>query len=330
MSQKGFANIALVIVVVILSGAVGYFAFVKKSTSPVNTHSSNQVVNNEVVNKPFISPSQKTIDSDKEIEFTFSAVKDVVQSKVYLSCESGLIAYFGDNITPRTPTPYPNICNTWKENRWDTIQPDPKFVRDIRDIKFRNDSTGGKVATLQMTVTMPGNLSVKSDISTVNINPKPTTSSNKTTNWQGHSNIDIGFSFKYPSTWKVDDGLKINTCCLNVFNSMNPYQGDFLKQGVMKAQFQYHVDASIVSKQQYIDSLIKGTGESEMGTPISKSSIVSVQNENGLDITKFNGGVGNVGYVIPRKQNFSEVIYVIVWNPDSTFEKVLSTLNLTN
>ena len=31
MNQKGFANIILVVVVVILLGAVGYFAFVKKS-----------------------------------------------------------------------------------------------------------------------------------------------------------------------------------------------------------------------------------------------------------------------------------------------------------
>lgn len=98
-----------------------------------------------------------------------------------------------------------------------------------------------------------------------------------------------------------------------------------MKQNVMKAQFQYHVDASVSSKQQYIDSLVKGSTESEMGSPISKSSIVSAQNENGLDIFKFSGGVGSIGYIIPRKVNFSEVIYVIVWNPDSTLEKILST-----
>jgi hypothetical protein len=31
MNQKGFANIALIVVIIILVGAVGYFAFVKKS-----------------------------------------------------------------------------------------------------------------------------------------------------------------------------------------------------------------------------------------------------------------------------------------------------------
>lgn len=209
-NQKGFANIILVIIVVILVGAVGYFAFVKKSEP--------------VVQQPTPTPTQTN--------------------------------------TPVSPTPTPT--------------------------------------------------------------PK-----DETSNWQSHSNMEIGFSFKYPQAWKVEDGLKINTCCLNVFNSLNPYQGDFLKQNVMKAQFQYHVDGSVSNKQQYLDSLVKGSTESEMGSPISKSSIVSVQNENGLDIFKFSGGVGSIGYIIPRKANFSEVIYVIVWNPDSTLEKVLSTLKLT-
>ena len=159
--------------------------------------------------------------------------------------------------------------------------------------------------------------------------PVSPTPKDETAIWQNHSNADIGFSFKYPQTWKVEDTLKVNTCCLNLFNSMSPYQGDFLKQNVMKAQFQYHVDASISSKQQYIDALVKGSGESEMESPINRSSIVSVQNENGLDVLKFSGGVGSIGYIIPRKINFSEVLYVIVWNPDSTIEKVLSTLKLT-
>ncbi|TSC75263.1 MAG: hypothetical protein G01um101433_915 [Parcubacteria group bacterium Gr01-1014_33] len=163
----------------------------------------------------------------------------------------------------------------------------------------------------------------------VSSTPTPTPK-DETSNWQSHSNTEIGFSFKYPQTWKVEDGMKINTCCLNVFNSTNPYQGDFLKQNVMKAQFQYEVDASVSNKQQYIDGLIKSSSESEMETPISRSSVISVQNKNGLDIVKFTGGVGSVGYVIPRKQNFFEVLYVIVWNPDSTFEKVLSTLKFTN
>lgn len=160
--------------------------------------------------------------------------------------------------------------------------------------------------------------------------PTPTpTLKNEASGWRSHSNTEIGFSLQYPQTWKIEDGLKIDTCCLNVFNSSNPYQGDFLKQNVMKAQFQYQVNASVSNKQQYIDRLIKNNSESEMESPISQSSIVGVQNENGLDIVKFNGGVGNIGYIIPRKANFSEVLYVIVWNPDSTLEKVVSTLKLT-
>lgn len=143
---------------------------------------------------------------------------------------------------------------------------------------------------------------------------------------------NIRFSIKYPPGWKVEDKLRIKTCCLlNVFNSVNPRQGDFLKPGTMKAQWHYHIDKSISSKQQYIEEvLIKVGGRSDMGTPVSRSSVINVQNENGLDILKFNGGVGDVGYVIPKKKDFSEIIYIIVWNPDLTFEKVLSTFQFTN
>ncbi len=199
MNQKGFANIVLVVVIVLIAGMVGYFAFVKKSASPTNIPPQNSIANNGVASKPFISPSQKIIDSNKEIEFTFSASKEAIQSKVYLSCESGMVAYFSDNITPRTPTPYPNICNTWQENRWDTVQPDPNLVRDIRDIKFRNDSTQGKVATLQMTVTTPNGAAVKSDLARITINPALTISSSGTVGWKKFTHSRDGYSLKYPS-----------------------------------------------------------------------------------------------------------------------------------
>ncbi len=43
MNQKGFANIVLIVLVVILAGAVGYFALVKKSPTPTN---ETQQINN--------------------------------------------------------------------------------------------------------------------------------------------------------------------------------------------------------------------------------------------------------------------------------------------
>ncbi len=216
MNQKGFANIVLVAVVILLVGVVGYFVFVKKSVSPTNVPAQNNVVNNEVEIKPFISPSKKIINSDKEIEFTFSAPKEATQSKIYLSCETGLSAYFSDNITPRTPTPYPNICNTWKENKWVTVQPDPALVRDISDIKFKNDTTQGKVATLQMTVTMSNGASLKSDLSIITINPEQTplpVVKNEITSWNSYtysstkSGILPNITFKYPSVFGNDPTL---------------------------------------------------------------------------------------------------------------------------
>jgi len=158
-------------------------------------------------------------------------------------------------------------------------------------------------------------------------------SKSETDDWRIYSNVEIGFSFKYPKTGKIEGGLGTDICCLNLFNSVNSYQGEFLGKDVMKAQFQYHVDASISNKQQYLESLIKNSIlELKKGSPISpieRSSIVGMQNENGIDILKFSGGVGNIGYIIPRNPDFSEVIYVIVWNPDSILEKVLATLKLT-
>lgn len=45
MNQKGFANIILVVVIVLLLGAVGYFAFVKKSEPVAQQSTANQKTN---------------------------------------------------------------------------------------------------------------------------------------------------------------------------------------------------------------------------------------------------------------------------------------------
>lgn len=148
----------------------------------------------------------------------------------------------------------------------------------------------------------------------------------ETVNWQNHVNAEMSLGFKYPQTWKVEDGFGMDRCCLDLFSSVDPYEGDFLKQDVMKAQFQYHVNALVSSRQQYIDdSLVKSSNDDPMQTSVDRSSVVSLS-KKGLDILKFSGGPSGTGYVIPIKENFSEVLYVIVWNPDeSVFEKVLST-----
>jgi hypothetical protein len=294
-NQKGFANIILVVVIVILLGAIGYFAFVKKS-EPVAQQPTP--IQNQQVNLP--TPSAPTLT------FTQGA-KPFVQ----INFDYSIAKLFNIYRSISATNGWQKIISNFPSNAHTAVDYD--YPKDAKVLYYKIVSVDER-----------GQESVPSPAASVAV-----TTQSETVNWQSHSNTEIGFSFKYPQAWKVEDGLKTNTCCLNVFNSTNPYQGDFLKQNVMKAQFQYHVDVSISNKQQYIDSLIKGSSESEMETPISRSSVVSVQNENGLDIIKFTGGVGSVGYVIPRKQNFSEVIYVIVWNPDSTFGKVLSTLKLT-
>lgn len=127
--------------------------------------------------KPVISKPREVIDSNTEIEFSFSAPKEAIESKVFLSCDTGLSAYFSDNTTPRTPTPYPDICNTLQENplQENTMYDNHQRTSD-RDMKFRNDTTQEKVATLKMTVTMPDASVLESDISSITINPLATSS----------------------------------------------------------------------------------------------------------------------------------------------------------
>ena len=142
-------------------------------------------------------------------------------------------------------------------------------------------------------------------------------STDETANWQTYKNEKYGFETKYPKEWYVEGN--------NIFNSKDPYERDWLKEGIMKAQFQHHSDESISSIQTYIEKLIEREAGYYPGGPIEKDSITYLQIRSGLNIVKFSGGAGNLGYVIPIKEDFSEVIYIVAWNPDPLFEKVLST-----
>ncbi len=57
-----------------------------------------------------------------------------------------------------------------------------------------------------------------------------------------------------------------------------------------------------------------------------RKSFTDIKTTFGVDLIKFLGGVGNEGYIVPLKNNWSEVMHIIIWNPDKEFEKVLSTL----
>ena len=70
--QKGFANIVLIVLVVILAGAVGYFALVKKSPTPVSeTQPTNNIPPQQTPpvttkNPPVTTPATPPLSVDKK------------------------------------------------------------------------------------------------------------------------------------------------------------------------------------------------------------------------------------------------------------------------
>ena len=70
MNQKGFANIVLIILVVILAGALGYVTLVKKS-APVEQPQSNNLQNTQTTTPPpannTVSQNQPPINQGKEL-----------------------------------------------------------------------------------------------------------------------------------------------------------------------------------------------------------------------------------------------------------------------
>ena len=74
MNQKGFANIILIVVIVILVGAVGYFAFVKKSEPIAHQSTSTPAVTTKETpkqnNNPTPTPTPTQTVSTKIITLT--------------------------------------------------------------------------------------------------------------------------------------------------------------------------------------------------------------------------------------------------------------------
>lgn len=71
-SQKGFANVVLIVLVVILAGAVGYFALVKKSPTPTNeAQPTNNIPQQQTPpvttkNPPVTTPATPSLSTDKK------------------------------------------------------------------------------------------------------------------------------------------------------------------------------------------------------------------------------------------------------------------------
>src|SRR3989344_4001915 len=79
-NQKGFANIVLIVLVVILVGAVGYFALVKKSPTPTsenpptNNLPTQQTPPTATNNPPATIPTTPSLSADKmKIGFTIES-----------------------------------------------------------------------------------------------------------------------------------------------------------------------------------------------------------------------------------------------------------------
>ncbi|MEK7589346.1 MAG: hypothetical protein AAB479_01820 [Patescibacteria group bacterium] len=152
-----------------------------------------------------------------------------------------------------------------------------------------------------------------------------------TAGWKTHANAAFHFEFEYPQTWRVDDILEINRCCMDVYNSTNPFQGDSLKQNVMKAQFQdYHVPPS-ASESSFVSYWVSESKKSEMGPSLSLDSTVNLHTRDGTKIFKFVGVPGGIAYtyVIPQTADYSQVVNILVWHPDPLLETLLSTFKFT-
>ena len=57
----------------------------------------------------------------------------------------------------------------------------------------------------------------------------------KTDGWRTYTNEIYRFEIAYPPEWKIEDNLKETSCCLNLFNSREPYSGDSLRKEGMTA-----------------------------------------------------------------------------------------------
>ncbi|OGN09626.1 MAG: hypothetical protein A3J46_00150 [Candidatus Yanofskybacteria bacterium RIFCSPHIGHO2_02_FULL_41_11] len=81
MNQKGFANIVLVVVIVILVGAVGYFAFVKKS-EPVAQQPTPTSTRTQPTKSPTPTSSTKTKSIDLAGKYTVNVPVDFTVTEV--------------------------------------------------------------------------------------------------------------------------------------------------------------------------------------------------------------------------------------------------------
>lgn len=100
-NQKGFANIVLIVLVVILVGAAGYFALVKKSSTPTNeTQSTNNLPSQQTPptnTTQTTPPSPQTNNpgwkkySDTSFEFEYPSLISVKQERETITLNHSIV-----------------------------------------------------------------------------------------------------------------------------------------------------------------------------------------------------------------------------------------------
>lgn len=89
MNQKGFANIILVVVIVILLGAVGYFAFIKKSEPVAQQTNTPNPASTQTVKSPEPTPqantSLLTFSDQAHVQFQYPSDWKVGKFEHYLN-----------------------------------------------------------------------------------------------------------------------------------------------------------------------------------------------------------------------------------------------------
>jgi len=141
--------------------------------------------------------------------------------------------------------------------------------------------------------------------------------------WKTYNELDFRFSFKYPATWIVDDGLTINTCCLNIFN-YDPVkkQGQFQEKGEVKIQIANYKKSASISLKEFVS--YKTYMESN-----AKATLVEDVKVAGINGIKSNL-IGDGTYYLPKSS--TEGISIIIFNhPESreTFKGTIDQLLVT-
>ena len=149
MNQKGLANIVLVVIIIVLLGAVGYFAFVKKS-EPI-TQQPTPIENNNIVLSELQKLNIEVTGQPKQVELELpAALSDANWGLKKIVCGEGgynLSAYVGQTVLLTQYLTNEIYNNTEPLNVWVV-------------------SSGGKIVCVYKTVTensnmAPGVFSVK-------------------------------------------------------------------------------------------------------------------------------------------------------------------------